>query len=399
MKRRVIWILAFAGALLMGGAESSAPQTKNPAALSIQREGYLFAGGKYSTVDGRQAMSGQIYAEFQIPSRQTHPYPVVMTHGGGQSGTNFTETPDGREGWEQFFLRKGYAVYVVDQVGRGKAAYESDRYGAMTKPDVNNIEQRFTATERYNLWPQAHLHTQWPGSGMAGDPVFDAFYASQLPGIADFALVQSLNRDALVALLQKIGPAILLTHSQSGPFGWLVADARPDLVKAILAVEPNGPPFYDLQMIGAPAWFRYGTKLRPWGVTAVPLHYSPPASDASELAIAEQEQADGPEFAKCWLQKEPARQLPNLQKTPILVVTSESSFRAVDDHCTVKYLNQAGVHLTWTKLADIGIHGNGHMMMLEKNNLQIAEVMTHWLEKALPDEANGTAPHPSVQSH
>lgn len=390
MKRIAVWTLIFAGGLFFGAVENPAQQSKNPAPLSIQREGYLFAGGKYSNVDGHQVMSGQLYAEFQIPSRQTHPYPVVMIHGGGQSGTNFTETPDGREGWAQFFLRKGYAVYVVDQVGRGKAAYQSHLYGAMTKLDVKSIEQRFTATERYNLWPQAHLHTQWPGQGVVGDPVFDAFYASQLPGIADFALVQSLNRDAIVALLQKIGPAILLTHSQSGPFGWLVTDARPDLVKAILAVEPNGPPFYDLQMIGAPAWFRYGTKLRPWGVTAVPLHYSPPAADASELAITEQEQADGPEFAKCWLQKEPARQLPNLQKTPILVVTSESSFRAVDDHCTVKYLNQAGVHPTWTKLAEIGVHGNGHMMMLEKNNMEIAEVMTRWLDKALPNAANGT---------
>ena len=84
----------------------------------------------------------------------------------------------------------------------------------------------------------------------------------------------------------------------------------------------------------------------------------------------------------------------NLQKLPILVVTSESSFRAVDDHCTVKYLNQAGVHPTWTKLADIGIHGNGHMMMLEKNNMQIAEVMARWLDKVAATGSNkkGTPP-------
>lgn len=384
MRRIVIGLVLCGIALFIGEAKRAAPQAKDSAPLSIQRQGYLFAGGKYSAVGGKQAMSGQLYAEFQIPSPQTHPYPVIMIHGGGQTGTNFTQTPDGREGWAQHFLRNGYAVYVVDQVGRGKAAYQADLYGQATKPDAENIEQRFTAAERFKLWPQAHLHTQWPGSGTAGDPVFDQFYASQEPGIANFALVQSLNRDAIVALLEKIGPAILLTHSQSGPFGWLVADARPDLVKAILAVEPNGPPFYDLQLIGAPDWFRYGTKLRPWGITAVPLNFSPAAKDASEMQIAEQEQSDSPELAKCWLQKEPARQLPNLQKMPILLLTSESSFRAVDDHCTAKFLNQAGVHPTWTKLADIGIHGNGHMMMLEKNNLQIAEVMIRWLEKALP---------------
>jgi pimeloyl-ACP methyl ester carboxylesterase len=391
MKSIRMWVILSAIAFFLGAGERATPQSKNPAPLSIQREGYLFAGGKYSTVGGRQVLSGQLYAEFQIPSPQIHPFPVVMIHGGGQTGTNFTQTPDGRQGWAQYFLRKGYAVYVVDQVGRGKAAYQADLYGTTTKPDAENIEQRFTAAERFNLWPQAHLHTQWPGSGMAGDPVFDQFYASQEPGIADFALVQSLNRDALVALLEKIGPAILLTHSQSGPFGWLVADARPELVKAILAVEPNGPPFYDLQLIGAPDWFRYGTKLRPWGITAVPLNYLPPAKDASDLTITEQEQSDAPEFAKCWLQKEPARQLPNLQKMPILLVTSESSFRAVDDHCTAKFLNQAGVYPTWTKLAEAGIHGNGHMMMLEKNNLEIAEVMTRWLDKTLAGSAK--VPH------
>ena len=68
-------------------------------------------------------MTGQLYAEFQIPSKQTHPWPIIMVHGGGQTGTNFTGTPDGREGWAQYFLRQGYAVYVVDQVGRGRSAY------------------------------------------------------------------------------------------------------------------------------------------------------------------------------------------------------------------------------------------------------------------------------------
>ena len=58
--------------------------------LSIARQGYVFAGGKYSTVNGQQVMSGQLYAEFQIPSKQTHSWPIVMIHGGSQSGTNFT---------------------------------------------------------------------------------------------------------------------------------------------------------------------------------------------------------------------------------------------------------------------------------------------------------------------
>src|SRR5439155_4713403 len=201
-----------------------------------------------------------------------------------------------------------------------------------------------------------------------------------------------LNRDAIVALLEKIGPAILLTHSQSGAFGWPVADARPDLVKAILAIEPNGPPFFDIVNVPAPEWFRNGTnQTRPWGVTAVPLAYSPAAAQASDLSIEQQEKPDGPALTRCWLQKSqsPVRSLPNLQKMPILILTAEASYHAPYDHCTVKYLEQAGVHPMFIKLADIGIRGNGHMMMLEKNNMEIAAVISRWLDKALPAANQG----------
>jgi pimeloyl-ACP methyl ester carboxylesterase len=376
---RILLILAFVFPL------AARAQNKSSAPLSIAKEGYVFAGGKYSTVKDKKVMSGQLYAEFQIPSQMTHPYPIVMVHGGGQSGANFTGTPDGREGWAQFFLRDGYAVYVVDQPGRGRAAYQPDLYGALPAGgNPETIQQRFTSVERYKLWPQAHLHTQWPGGGEPGDPIFDQFVASQLPGIPDFTLQQVLNRDALVALLDKIGPAILLTHSQSGAYGWPVADARPDLVKAIVAVEPSGPPFIDIQTVGPPDWFRDAPgKARPWGVTAVPLRYAPAAADASDLLIEQQEKSDAPDLAKCWLQRPPARQLPNLQKVPILIVTSEASYHTAYDHCTVKYLEQAGVHATWTKLADVGIKGNGHMMMLEKNNQEVATVISRWLGKSV----------------
>jgi hypothetical protein len=69
---------------------------------------------------------------------------------------------------------------------------------------------------------------------------------------------------------------------------------------------------------------------------------------------------------------------------PVLVLTSEASYHAPYDHCTVKYLNQAGVHPTWIKLADLNIHGNSHVVMLEKNNKEIAAVIASWLDKTLP---------------
>jgi hypothetical protein len=75
-------------------------------------------------------------------------------------------------------------------------------------------------------------------------------------------------------------------------------------------------------------------------------------------------------------------------------VTSEASYHSAYDHCTVKYLEQAGVHVTWIKLADVGIHGNGHMMMLEKNNSEIAAVMSRWIGKTIPSAANSKSVKP-----
>ncbi|MDE2476311.1 MAG: hypothetical protein KGO48_14760 [Alphaproteobacteria bacterium] len=358
----------------------------------VARQGYLFAGGHYLTIGGKQVMAGQLYAEFQIPRQQTHPVPIVMVHGAIQTGTNFTGTPDGRMGWAEYFLRHGYAVYVIDQPGRSRASYNAGADGGQAFPDLLNTEQRFTAPERYNLWPQAHLHTQWPGSGMAGDPIFDQFYASQVPFVQAAAKAQAMTRDALVALLEKIGPAVVMTHSQSGSMGWLTADARPDLVRALVQVEPSGPPVHDVLMTGAPDYLHDGEAVRPWGLSAIPLNYQPRAATAAGLSFVEQAQADGPGLARCWMQTAPARQLPNLAKMPMLIVNGEASFHAPFEHCTVKYLQQAGVRTDWIDLGRAGIHGNGHMMMLEKNNLEIAAVIDRWLTKALPAKSAARTP-------
>jgi pimeloyl-ACP methyl ester carboxylesterase len=345
--------------------------------LVIAKQGYFFAGGKIDrTIEG-SPMVGQMYVEYQIPEKLEHRYPVVMIHGGSQTGTNFTGTPDGREGWAQYFLRRGYAVYVVDQVARGRAAHWSNVYGPVTPPRLGFVEQRFVGPERAKLWPQAHLHTQWPGTGEPGDATFDQFYASQVPSVVDFARQQEINRDAGVALLDRIGPAILLTHSQSGAMGWPIADARPNLVKAIVAVEPSGPPVHDVEFKGAPDWFADAAKTKMSGLGEVPLTYDPPGP----LEFMREEKADAPDLVRCWVQKGSARQLKNLKNIPVLVVMSEASYHASYDHCTVKYLRAAGVNTTFMKLADSNIRGNGHMMMLEKNNDKIAAAMMNWLNE------------------
>jgi pimeloyl-ACP methyl ester carboxylesterase len=353
--------------------------------LVLARDGYFYVGGRATTVDGRSYVSHQMYVEVRVPATQTHRYPIVMVHGGTMSGTNFTGTPDGREGWAQYFVRRGFAVYVVDQPGRGRSGYLAAAYGPARNVDRDNAARRYVAQEKYKLWPQAHLHTQWPGGGEAEDPAAQQLAQSQLPAIEDFTTQQVLNRDALLALLDKIGPAVLLVHSQAGAFGWPVADAKPDLVKAILAIEPNGPPFYGLDFVGAPDFFKQGPLALKYGITSAPLTYAPAVTEASELAIVQQDKADGPDLVRCWAQKDPARALPNLQKMPILVLTSEASYHAPYDHCTVKYLQQAGVKPSFVKLVDLGIRGNSHVMMLEKNNREIAAVIAKWLDQNLPE--------------
>src|SRR5260370_8591889 len=102
------------------------------------------------------------------------------------------------------------------------------------------------------MLPEAQPQPQWRGGAQPGDSIFDQFDASQFASLQDFAKQQELNRDAGAAVLDKIGPAILLTHSQSGAMGWPIADKRPNLVKAIVAVEPSGPPAHGVGFKGAP---------------------------------------------------------------------------------------------------------------------------------------------------
>ena len=175
-----------------------------------------------------------------------------------------------------------------------------------------------------------------------------------------------------------------MTHSQGGAFGWPVADARPDKVKAILAIEPNGPPGRGLEFIGAPDYFKEGKLALTYGIASVPLTYEPALSSPADLKFVKEDKPDGPGLATCWKQAEPARQLTRL-KMPIMVLTSEASYHAPYDHCTVKFLQQAGIKPSFIRLADLGIKGNSHVLMLEKNNKEIAAVIAGWLDKTFKE--------------
>lgn len=363
-------LLAFvAAANLVGCASVSepGPDASRPAAV----RDYFYVGGRYVGEPGKELMVGQMYVEKLIPAKVTQPLPLVLVHGAAQSATNWLSTPDGRKGWAEHFLSLGYLVYLVDQPARGRSAWHPELNGKLRMFTAAQLERLFTASAQLGDWPQAKLHTQWPGTGRKGDPVFDAFYATQLESLASDTETQELMKAAGSALLDRIGPAVVVTHSQSGLLGWVIADSRPDKVKAIVAIEPSGPPFHNAAS-GNP-------KARAWGVTDIPVKYEPAVSDPAEIATQRQAKPDADGLIACTLQREPARRLVNLSRIPVLITTAESSYHAPYDHCTAAYLRQAGVPAEFVRLEDRGIRGNGHMVMLEKNNLQIADFIEGWI--------------------
>lgn len=211
-----------------------------------------------------------------------------------------------------------------------------------------------------------------------GDAVFDAFYSANVQFISNATYQQTTVRDAGAQLLDKIGKKVLLVgHSQGGPMPLLIADARPDLVRALVLLEPTGPPFREAV---------FGEKAaREWGLADIPMTYDPPVADPKQDLVRKEFPSRGDGYVKCLLQSDDTkpRQLVNLAAKPILVVTGEASYHAPYDYCTVEYLKQAGCLQTeHLELEKIGIHGNGHMFFMEKNSHEIQRVVKDWIQQA-----------------
>ena len=348
----------------------------------IARTGFFYVGGHYAGGPGKEVMDGAEYVEVMVPKKIRRAWPIVFLHGAGQTGTDWLQTPDGRAGWAYYFVKQGYVVYMVDYPARGRSAYVPDIDGPLTIRTAPVLEKIWTDLTELGDWPQAKKYTQWPSDasnkGKMGDPVFDDFAKTQVQFLQGGSQ-DKLNLDAHIALLEKIGtPVILITHSQGGAFGFQVADARPKLVKAIITAEPAGPP---IQAVDTAKQAYTGKGPLVWGVTGLPVHYDPPINDPSELQVELEQNSDGPGLIQCWLQKEPAHKLVNLQSIPVLDVSAEASYHRVFDSCDAKWLNQAGVKTTYVKLEDAGLPGNAHEMMLEKNSDGIAKFFESWIEK------------------
>ena len=183
----------------------------------------------------------------------------------------------------------------------------------------------------------------------------------------------SLTQRAGQALLRRIGPSIIVTHSEAGQLGFLIADAQPSHVKALISMEPSGPPFRN-HFLG-----KKDAVVRPWGLTAIPITYQPTVNDPHPEMSTQKVQSQSSDLADCILQASPARGLPRLSTVPMLVVTAEASYHAPYDDCTVEYLRQGGIDVQHLNLSAAGFHGNGHLFFMEKNNLQIASRVANWI--------------------
>jgi hypothetical protein len=281
-------------------------------------------GGPLTKLDPNgQYMVEQMYVQYFLPKHRKGKVPLLMWHGGGLTGVTYESTPDGREGWKNFFIRRGWDVYNSDAVERGRSGF--------APPDVWPSEPTFLTYqdpfERFRIGDGA-------GSWNADPAQRKILPGSQFPVEAyENYMRQSVPRwlstdaaiiKAYLALVDKVCPCVMLLHSQGGAFGFKVAEQRPDKVKAIVAVE---------------------------------------SATAGILANA-----------------------PKLKDVPVLMLFGDY----VDEHprwSTFKKINTeygnaikaAGGKVDWINLPEIGIRGNSHMLMQDRNSDQIAEVIQQWL--------------------
>jgi pimeloyl-ACP methyl ester carboxylesterase len=310
------------------------------------RRGHFWIPGERVVSEGQTYQRGPMFVEWEAPEQVQHPWPIVMMHGGGFQGTEWLDTPDGRPGWAQRIVEAGYAVLVVDRPGHGRSPLHIETVGPMG-PAFS-----YEGGRQIYFPGDDPLHTQWPFDHK-DEAAMDDFIAGYGPLPADLELSETMDVDRTIALLDRIGPALLMTHSASGPDGWLIADRRPHLVKAIASIEPMGPPFAVIPNIG----------FLKWGPTAAPLKFQPPV--------------DSPEALK---EAEPGmHKVPSLVGIPILVVTAEASAFSAASPPTVDFLNAAGATAELLHLADVGVHGNGHGLIYERNSDEALAPVLDWL--------------------
>lgn len=311
--------------------------------ITIAKQGSFMVGGTVITspTTGQTLHGDHAYVQFQIPL-DVRDLPLVMWHGGGQSAKTWESTPDGREGYQTIFLRRGFAVYLLDQPRRGRAG----RTGApspplVPKPDEQDAFELF----RLGIWPNFFPCTQFPSNPDALEQFFRQGTPDTGPtsGTTEF---RNFIADQVAPLFDKIGPAVLITHSLSGVLGWLTAIKNPN-VKASVTYEPSPKGFV----------FPEGGSIPPGFTGVSPAEFQKLTSIPIQIVYGD-----------------------NISTNPSDVWRTSLTRAAV----FVDEVNRRGGDASVLHLPDIGVYGNTHFAFSDLNNLQIADLLSVFLrEKGL----------------
>lgn len=266
----------------------------------------------------------QMYVQHLTPKNRKASLPILMWHGGGLTGVTYETTPDGREGWQTYFVRKGWQTYVSDAVERGRSGWASADVWP-TDPvflPIGNPWERFRIGDGAGSWNEDPAKRKLlPGSQFPVEG-YENFVRQNVPRwtSTDAPIIA-----AYTALVDKVCPCVVLAHSQGGPFAQAVAQARPDKVKALVLVEPAGP----------------GDKAKAAALKDTPM-----------LVVY----GDYIEQDARW---------PTIRKNQLAFNDA-----VIAANGKVDVLN----------LPDSGVKGNSHMLMMDKNNLAVADLILDWLK-------------------
>jgi len=357
--RRTSALALLAAAAVVSASAQDTSREAEP--LTIQEQGsFAIAGtvvtnaGTYDATNrspaGQTLHGDHAYVFYQIPARPRR-LPLVLWHGMGQFSKTWETTPDGREGFQNVFLRRRFAVYVIDQPRRGRAGRSTLPVTITPTPD----EQDWFGTFRLGIWPDF-----FPGVQFSRDPeALNQYFRQITPDTAP--LDPALNSEAVTALFKKIGPGILVTHSHSGGMGWRVA-TKSSNVRAIVSYEPGSGFIFPEGEVPSPMPSAGGT-LQPVGV--------------------------------------PLSEFMALTKIPIAIfygdnIPAQPMANPGQDGWRVRLgmarlwrdaVNRRGGDVSVVHLPEIGIRGNTHFPFSDLNNLQIADLMSQFLEKKGLDES------------
>jgi pimeloyl-ACP methyl ester carboxylesterase len=330
--------------------------------MQLARMGSLFFGGSVSRqADGETVHGDHGYAQYFIPE-QAREFPLVMWHGVAQSAKTWESTPDGRDGYLQIFTRRRWPVYLMDQPRRGRAGRTLSRADDGTFIPTLARESEAWNTFRLGLWLPPDGPSFYPGLQFPQDAhSISQFFRQSTPDTGPEPFPDAAHReflaDAVVQLLRQSGPAVLVTHSHSGQYGWVTAMQAPDLVKAVVAYEPaefafpegEEPPHIATTDPYLPAFMapQYVTRTEFLKLTRIPL-----------LIVYGD----------------------NISKTPCPVFGVELWRMALERaRQFVECVNRHGGDAQLVYLPDIGIVGNTHFPFADLNNVQIADHLEAFL--------------------